>query len=142
MRTRFSLLLVSALLFTSSAFAKDVYLVIGGSVGVFRTDLRIVNPSTTKDISIKAYLLPVGLVDNSGVQPKTITVTKRQMAVYNDVVTSLFNGTGLAAIRLTSDDDFIATQRIYATTDAGTLGQFVPGLDASSAKTKGIVTQL
>ncbi|MGZ7079677.1 MAG: hypothetical protein ACXVJT_09705 [Thermoanaerobaculia bacterium] len=142
MRTRFSLLLLSLVLYASNAFPKDVYLVVGGSVGVFRTDMRIVNPSTTKDIDIKAYLLPAGLVDNSGVQPKTITIKKRQMSIYNDVVTLLFNASGLAAIRLTSDDDFIATQRIYATTDAGTLGQFVPGLEASSAKAKGIITQL
>jgi len=144
MRFRFALFLVSAVLFTSSAFSKDVYLAIGGSVGVFRTDLRIVNPSTTKDIQVQAYLLTAAgaPIDNSAVQPKTITVPKRQMAIYNDVVTSLFNTSGLAAIRLKSDDDFIATQRIYATTDAGTLGQFVPALDASSAKAKGIITQL
>jgi hypothetical protein len=142
MRFRFSLFLVSAVLFTSSAFSKDVYLAVAGSVGVFRTDLRIVNPSTTKDIDIQAYLLPAGLGDNSGVQPKTITVKKRQMAIYNDVVTSLFNASGLAAIRLTSADDFVATQRIFATAADGTLGQFVPALESSSAKAKGIVTQL
>ena len=46
-------------------FAKDVYLSIGGSVGSFRTDARIFNPSQTKDIQIQAYYLPVGNVDNS-----------------------------------------------------------------------------
>ena len=141
-----SLFLVCALSFTSSAWAKDVYLAIAGTVGAFRTDLRIVNPSTSKDIQVQAYLLPAGnaagLPDNSGVQPKTITVPKRQMAVYNDVVTTLFNASGLAAIRLTSTDDFIATERIYATAAAGTLGQFVIPVDASSAKNKGIITQL
>src|SRR5438477_6775895 len=99
--------------FTTSAFAKDVFLSIGGSVGTFRTDTRIFNPSSTKDIQIQAYLLPVGNHDNSSVQPRTITVSRRSMAVYDDVVSSLFGATGLGGIRLTSSDNFIATQRVY-----------------------------
>lgn len=142
MRSRFFLFLVCSVIFASNAFSKDVYLVVAGSVGVFRTDLRIVNPSTTKDISLQAYLLPAGLVDNTPVQAKTILVKQRSMAIYNDVVSSLFNANGLAAIRLTSADDFIATQRIYAVAADGTLGQFVPALEVSAAKTKAIVTQL
>jgi len=135
---------VCSLIFASNLLAKDVYLSIAGTVGAFRTDLRIINPSTTKDIQVQAYLLTAGgtPIDNSGVQPKTITVSKRKMAIYNDVVGSLFNASGLAAIRLKSDDDFIATARIYATTAAGTLGQFVIPVDASAAKTKGVITQL
>ena len=144
MRSRLTLFLVCSVIFTSNLLAKDVYLSIAGTVGVFRTDLRIVNPSPSKDITVQAYLLPASgsPVDNSGVQPKAITITKRQMAIYNDVVTSLFNSSGLAAIRLTSDDDFIATERIYATTSNGTLGQFVIPVEASNAKTKGIIPQL
>src|SRR6185503_6671716 len=104
MHRRSSLVLVCSLIFASSALAKDVYLSIAGTVSVFRTDIRIVNPSTTKDITVQAYLLTASgsPIDNSGVQPKTITIAKRQMAVYNDVVTSLFQTSGLAAIRLTS----------------------------------------
>jgi len=69
------------------------------------------------------------------------------MAVYDNVVQSLFvGGAPLGAIRLTSDDDFIATQRIYADKraghQAGTLGQFVPGLEVAQALKKGIVMQL
>lgn len=136
--------------FASSAFAKDVFLSIGGSVGVFHTDTRIFNPSATKDIQIQAYLLPVGNGDNSGVAPMTITVPKRQMVTYNDVVQSLFNNSAvsLAAIRLKSDDDFVATQRIYAAqaanacSAAGTLGQFVPGLDVTTAAKQGVLIQL
>lgn len=142
MRLRFFAL--TALLFlATAASAKEVWLSIGGSVGVFRTDARIFNPSTTKDIQIQAYYLPAGNnVDNSGVQPISITVLKRQQLVYNDVVTSLFHSSGLGAIRLKSDDDFIATQKIYAVTAAGTLGQFVVGVDASGAKAKGVIIQL
>ena len=125
-----------------AAFAKDVYLSIGGSVGSFATDARIFNPSQSKDIQIQAYYLPVGNVDNSGVQPVTITVPKRAQVYYNDVVSSLFHGTGLGAIRLSSADDFIATQRIYANVSGDTLGQFVGGVDATTALKNGVVIQL
>lgn len=146
MRARLGLLVV-LLVFTTSGFAKDVYLSIGGSVGNFRTDARIFNPSFTKDIAVTARYLPAGNVDNSGISSRTITVAKRSMAVYDDVVQSLFGGgPALGAVRLTSDDDFVATQRIYAdesnTPKNGTLGQFVPGLDISAAKTKGVLIQL
>jgi plastocyanin len=133
----------TALLFiATAASAKEVWLSIGGSVGTFRTDARVFNPSTTKDITLQAYYLPEGNGDNSAVQPVTITVPKRQMLVYNDVVSSLFHASGLGAIRLVSSDDFVATQRIYAAVPAGTLGQFVGGVDASAAKAKGVIIQL
>lgn len=133
---------IALFIVTVGASANDVYLSIGGSVGVFRTDARIFNPSFTKNIQVQASLLPTGNSDNSSVQPKTITVGKRQMVVYDDVVASLFNTSGLAAIRLSSTDNLIATQRIYATVTDGTTGQFVPGLDASTAKRKGVLIQL
>lgn len=142
---RLRLLLVCIVIFATSAFGKDAYLGIGGSVGVFHTDTRIFNPSFTKDIQIQAYLLPPN-TDNTNVQPITITVPKRQMAIYNDVVQSLFNSSvPLAAIRLVSADDFVATQRIYAVETSGcvgTLGQFVPGLDVSTAVKQGVLIQL
>lgn len=139
--------LLTLVLFATSGFAKDVYLSIGGSVGVFRTDARIFNPSYDKDITIVARYLPSGNGDNSGAGTKTITVPKRSMAVYDDVVQSLFGGgPPLGAVRLTSDDDFVASQRIYAdessTPKNGTLGQFVPGLEVSAAKKKGVLIQL
>lgn len=132
----------------TAAFAKDGYLTIGGSVGAFRTDARIFNPSTTKDIVIHAYYLPVGNGDNSAIQPTDITVPKRQMLLFDDVVASLFHAGGLGAIRLVSDDDFVATSRIYAQTSAtscqaaGTLGQFLEGDDVSAASATGVLIQL
>jgi len=140
--------LVALAISATAAFAKDGFLTIGGSVGVFRTDARIFNPSTTKDITIQAYYLPVGNADNSAVQPVSLTVPKRQMLLFDDVVTSLFHNGGLGAIRLKSDDDFIATSRIYAQTaatscqGAGTLGQFLEGDDVSNASTTGVLIQL
>ena len=144
---RLAALLLFVLASTTHLLAKDVYLSVGGSANGFFTDARIFNPSFEKDITIAARYLPSGNVDNAGVQATTITVPKRSMAVYDDVVKSLFNGGApLGAIRLTSDDDFIATQRIYAdrrnAAQKGTLGQFVPGLEAAAAKRKGIVMQL
>src|SRR5437868_1809603 len=128
------LLILAITIFATSAFAKDIYLSIGGSVGTFRTDMRIFNPSTTKDIQVQAYLLPLGNADNSGVQPRTITVPKRSMAVYDDVVSSLFGASGLGGIRLNSTDGFIATQRVYSTAaDGSTNGQFVAGVDETTA---------
>lgn len=146
MRVR-TMVVLFVVLLAGSVSAKDVYLSVGGSANGFFTDARLVNPSFDKDITITARYLPAGNGDNSNVATKTITVAKRSQAVYDDVVNSLFGGgPALGAIRLTSDDDFIATQRIYADKRAsnqrGTLGQFVPGLDASAAIAKGIVPQL
>src|SRR5438128_3409590 len=112
------ILTLCALLIATTGFAKEVYLSIGGSVNNFRTDTRIFNPSSSKDIQIQATLLPVGNTDNSSRPSITITIPMRQMVDYNDVVASLFNATGLGAIRLSSADDFVATQRIYAQTSA------------------------
>src|SRR5438309_10837708 len=105
-------ILATLMLFATAASAKELWLSIAGTTasGTFRTDARIFNPSTTKDIQIQAYYLPVGNVDNSAVQPLApITVLRRHMVVYNDVVASLFHSSGLGAIRLKSDDDFVAT---------------------------------
>ena len=113
MRVRLQLIFAIAI-FATGAFAKDVYLAIGGSVGSFRTDTRIFNPSSTKDIQIQAFLLPTGNSDNTGVQAKTITIPKRAMLENDDVVSSLFGTTGLGGIRLSSSDDFVATQRVYS----------------------------
>ena len=143
---RTALVLVSLLTFASNAFAKEVWLSVVGSVNgssVFRTDTRILNPSATKDISIDAYFFVNGNQANATPAKKTITVTKRQMLVLDDVVSALFTTSGLGAIRLVSDDDFIATTRIYADKgSSGTLGQFVPGLEITAAKKSGAILQL
>lgn len=134
-----------------SASAKDVYLSISGKANGFFTDASVFNPSFDKDITVTARYLPAGGVvghpDNSGVATTALTIPKRSQVVFDDAVQSMFGGgPALGAIRLTSDDDFVATQRIYAdklaARQAGTLGQFVPGLDATSAKMKGVVIQL
>lgn len=139
------------LLLTSTAFAKDVYFPIAGStssLGAFKTDVRLFNPSASNDITISVSLLPVGNRDNSSAQAQSVTVAKRQMKVLNDVVSAL-GGSDLAAIKLSSSSDFIATERVYAAQSAsgtcnisGTLGQDVPALDSSAAKKNGVLLHL
>lgn len=128
------------LLIPSLGLAKDLYLQIAGSVGVFKTDTRIFNPSSSKDISITATYFQ--RAPSTVKIEKTITVPKRQMVMFDDVVSSLFQGTDIGAIKLSSADEFIATSRVYAATENGTLGQFVVGQDPSAAKTRGVLIQL
>jgi plastocyanin len=142
MRFRQLLLISAFTLFATNAFAKDVYLSIAGTVSNFRTDARIFNPSTTKDITVKAYFLPVGLGDNSAATPVNVTVPKRTQKVLDDVVSTVFSVTGIGAIRLQCDDDFVATSRIYAQIGGATLGQFVQGLDAAMALKNGVLIQI
>ena len=138
---------LATLVLSTPVLAKDVYLSVTGKANGFFTDARIFNPSFDEDITIQARYLPAGNTNNSAVAPVTLTIPKRTMKVYDDAVVSMFGGgPALGAIRLTSDDDFVASQRIYQDArngpQAGTLGQFVPGLEASAAKTKGVLLQL
>lgn len=139
------LLLLSLLVFASSAFAVDRWIPIAGTVGNFRTDARILNPSGEKDIEISAYFLPVNVTNNGeriAGTPVRITVPKRSMRVLDDVVASVFSATGLGAILFTSPDEFVATSRIYAQIGASTLGQFSPAQGPGLAFPKGVVIQL
>jgi plastocyanin len=149
-RVRIAVVLCS-LVVAASAFAKDVYLSISGKANGFFTDARVFNPSFEKDITLTARYLPAGAVashpDNSAVVTKALTIPKRSMVIFDDAVQSMFEGgPALGAIRLISDDDFVATQRIYAdklaSRQAGTLGQYVPGLELTEAIRKGVVIQL
>jgi len=141
MRARLSVA-VLVILVSNAVFAKDIYLSIGGQVGNFFTDARVFNPSFDKDIVVTARYLQNNQ-DNTGVESVNVTVPKRKMVVYDNVVNVLFPGKGgIGAIRLTSEDEFVATQRIYANVDSKTLGQFVPGLDKTTAITKGVLIQL
>jgi plastocyanin len=147
MRLRTLFVVSSLVLFSTSLSAKDVYLSVSGKANGFFSDARIFNPSFTKDIVVTARYLPAGNADNSAAAGVPLTIPKRTMKVYDDAVQTIFGGGApLGAIRLTSDDDFVASQRIYQDARSGpqqgTLGQFVPGLDAGTAKTKGVILQL
>jgi len=150
MRSRLPLLLIFVI-FTTSAFAKEIWIPVSGTANnVFFSDARIFNPND-KEITIQAYYLPRGNGNNSGEQPTSFTVPKRQMKISDDIVLNLLHRSDVGAIRFISEDDFVVTQRVYAAADCDpsptvttpcTLGQFVQGLDVSTALTKGVLLQL
>lgn len=148
MGVRVAVVLISLAL-TSSVFAKEVFLSVTGKANGFFSDVRIFNPSYTKDITVNAQYLPAGNGNNTGAAVVPLVIAKRTMKIYDDAVVSMFGRTEavtLGAIRLVSGDDFAASQRVYADAresyQRGTLGQFVQGLDVSQGLTKGVILQL
>jgi len=141
---RYAVILVVVVILAASAFAKDEWVSIAGTVNNFRTDVRVLNPSQDKDIVVKASFLPIGNVDNGANigASVSINIPKRQVKILDDVVAGVFNRTGLGAILFTSADDFEVTSRIYAVVATGTLGQFSPGLAPGLAQTTGALMQL
>jgi hypothetical protein len=147
MRTHYLLAAMSVLLVQTAATASDVVLPIAGSIGNFRTDVRIFNPSAAKDVTVNARFLPVGNNDNSDrfdgrTPPVVLTIPKRQEAVFNDAVAAIFHTTGLGAIHFSSTSPILVTCRIYAQTPAGTLGQGFNGPDAETVSPRGVLLQL
>ena len=137
-----------SLFFATGLFAKEVFLSVTGKANGFYSDVRIFNPSYTKDIVVNAQYL-AGNNDNTGAPVVALTIPKRTMKAYDDAVQSIFSRTGaleLGAIRFTSDDDFQASQRVYQDAresyQKGTLGQFVAGQDVSRGVKKGVILQL
>jgi len=150
MRSRLALLL-TFVLFTTSVFAKEVWIAVSGTANnVFFSDARVFNP-TDHQITIQAYYLPRGNNDNSSETATSFTVPSRQMRIFDDVVASLLHRTDVGAIRFVSTDDFVVTQRVYLAADCDpsptvnlpcTLGQFVQGQDVTAAMKKGVILQL
>jgi hypothetical protein len=141
--------LVVFLFFATGLFAKEVFLSVTGKAGGFFSDARIFNPSYTKDITVNAQYLPAGNGDNASAPVVPLVIPKRTMKLYDDAVVSMFGRTELVTlggIRLVSDDDFVATQRVYAdrrdSYQKGTLGQFVAGQELSRGLKKGVILQL
>ncbi|HEX6161532.1 MAG TPA: hypothetical protein VF111_15255 [Thermoanaerobaculia bacterium] len=135
------MLLVSLTLFAGTLSAAERWIPIAGTVSNFRTDSRIFNPSFDKDIEVQATLVRLG-DGTQKVGPITITIKKREMKAFDDVVASVFSTDGLGAIVLRSNDEFLATSRIYATVATGTLGQFSVALTPAEAQAKGVLIQL
>ena len=141
MLARTSLALAITLL-AANAPAAERYVLVGGTVNGFRTDARILNASMTKEVTVSATFLPAGNADNTIQAPVTFTIPPRQMKVVDDVVEALFSRMGVGAIRLSSDDEFEVTTRIYNRTALGTVGQSSPGLPLSRARARGALIQL
>lgn len=140
-------------LLAASASAKNLYIPIAGVAPgangtLFRTDVRIFNPSTTETISISIHFLPTG-IDGSGIPGRIAYVPPRQMVVLNNIVGDFMQVAppAIGALRLDSDTaysySFSADSRTY--TDSpnaaapGTYGQFVPALDPKNAAKKTVV---
>lgn len=149
MRVRMALVL-TFVFFTTSVFAKEVWLAVSGSANnVFFSDARVFNPND-KEITIQAYYLPRGNNNNSGEQPTSFTVAKRTMRVIDDIVPSLLKRGDVGAIRFISPDDFQVTERFYAITNVCapgaslpcTTGQFVEGKNVTDAMKQGAILQL
>lgn len=134
-----------------SASARNLYIPVGGKTAganntSFRTDVRLFNPSFTKDVPVTLHWLPQGL-DGSNIPGRVVSVPHRQMVVLNDVVGGFFQvaAPAVGAIRIDSNEQYdfalIATSRTYTNTpdSSGTFGQFIPALDESQAVQKSIV---
>ena len=137
--------LVFGLIFLAvPAASDDIWIPIVGSVGQFRTDVRVLNPSYSEDVLVNAYFYPRDSATNATVEPIALTIPRRSMRKFDDVTQSMFNlpGTVLGAIRLQSEDDIEAAARIYARTEIGTLGQFELGIEHSEARQSGAILHL
>ncbi|MCM2316289.1 MAG: hypothetical protein NDJ92_14165 [Thermoanaerobaculia bacterium] len=154
MRNIIAVLLLSTV--ALSASAKNMYIPVAGRAAganntLFRTDVRIFNPSSTDDISVSIHYLPQG-IEGTNIPGRLVTVPKRQMVVLNDIVGNFFGETQdtIGALRLDSDTDasyeFVADSRIYTDSPnpavAGTYGQYVPAMELDDAKLKTVVLHL
>jgi hypothetical protein len=136
------LLFLSAITLSAGTSNWGVFPIVG-SVNNFRTDTRLYNSSETNDITVRLFLMRTGNVANF-VQPITRTIPKHSMLSLDDVLSSAFNETGIGALIVESvGGPFSGTSRIYATTPAGTFGQFTQILNVGGyAYTKAVLLQL
>ncbi|HEX7676717.1 MAG TPA: hypothetical protein VF713_01235, partial [Thermoanaerobaculia bacterium] len=100
----------------------------------WRTDLRLVNPSTT-EATATVYLLPQG--SNNAALPTRVTVTvpsAGQLAL-TDVLDTKFSFSGNAALLVESTEaSLVVTSRTYnLSANGSTYGQFIPGVDVNDA---------
>ena len=120
--------------------------VMGANNAFFRTFLRVFNPSDTDMITIGGAFLKTGQ-DNTNAPEMTFMLAPQEVRIFEDVVSSLFNDSGLGAIRLHSDDMFMVTSRIFTDSQCenpsgGTFGQFAPGFKVSEALMNGTILHL
>ncbi|MEO8215759.1 MAG: hypothetical protein ABI718_01635 [Acidobacteriota bacterium] len=114
----------------------------GSNNTFFKTDLRIVNLSSTS-AEVKATFLPAG-VDNSAAQPITVSIGSRQSMEWIDVLSSLFGlPTAVGAIRISSGADLVVSSRTYTPSGnaacPGSYGQFIPGVDSGTALSRSVI---
>lgn len=120
--------------------------VMGNNNTFFRTFLRVFNPSATETALIGGSFLKTGQ-DNTSAPEVSFMLAPGEVKIFEDVVSSLFSESGLGAIRLHSDSNFMVTSRIFTDSQCndpsgGTFGQFAPGFNASEALTSGVILHL
>ena len=144
------LLLLTLLFFTTSIFAKEIWLTASGTAnGIFFSDARVFNPND-KDITVQAYYLPRGNINNSAEAATTFTVAKRTQKILDDIVFNTLHRNDVGGIRFVCPDDFVVTERVYAVTNVCvpgaslpcSTGQFLQGVDVTQALKKGVILQL
>ncbi len=136
-----------------SASARNLYVPVAGVAPgarntLFRTDLRLFNPSATEPITVTLHFLPQGL-DGSNIPGRTVRLAPREMVLLDNVVTDFLGwpAPAIGAVRIDSDTavDYpvIATSRTYTDSPnpsvSGTYGQFIPALDAGRAAERSVV---
>jgi hypothetical protein len=143
-------LLLALLFFTTSVFAKEIWLTASGTANnVFFSDARVFNPND-HEITVQAYYLPRGNVNNSAEAATTFTVAKRTQKILDDIVFNTLHRGDVGGIRFVCPDDFIVTERVYAVTTVCvpgaslpcSTGQFLQGVDVTQALKKGVIPQL
>jgi len=110
----------------------------------FVSDVRVFNPSYDAPLAALLELFPSGSTANQNAASSIVVdIPPRGTAILNDVAGSDdldFSGTG--AVRVSSAEPFAATSRVYTATEAGTFGQFVPGVAGDGGLRRGVMTQL
>jgi len=101
---------------------------------VWRTDLNLANFGAA-EINATITLL-VRDADNSSPETRTVAVPAGSTVLVEDLLATLFETDGAAALKITPDQgEIYATSRTYNLADNGTFGQFIPGYPASTAVT-------
>src|SRR5229473_1077791 len=136
---RLRLVLLCLLAFPIVASADSYYLTIAGSVGSFRTDVRIFNPSSS-DSNVSLVFVPVGNQNNGAAFLNSVhkVIPKGQGVAYDDAVASIFGATGLGAISIDADTPLIVTSRIYSQTADGTMTIQPYGVIGPTSMTSGL----
>jgi len=93
------------------------------------TDLTLHN-ARSQDVTAHLHLQPR---KGEATQPAMahVSVPAGQSLLVRDALGALFSATGAAALTVTGTDGLMAVSRTYNSSPAGTLGQFIPGMDVT-----------
>ena len=97
----------------------------GAQGSVWRTDLQVLNPDTTRaDFTVELLKRDAA---NPAPQRRSLSLEGGRSVRYNDVLQSLFGFSGAATLRIDCPDGrLLASSRTYNFKTTGTFGQFIP----------------